>query len=285
MSHTEFIDAHCQGQHAWPRVLGTLVLTAAGAALVMVPLRVWALPWLQANAADMLEPMRSGVLALLAGLTFAGALAGLLVGVRVLHRRSVRSVVTRAPRFRWAQLALGSGLSALMVGCGAWMLDPGSVKPLSAIDPGVLLLSGVAMLVGFSIQAPAEEVIFRGYILQVARRAFRSRRAAALLSVALFTLVHAGYGIESALASLTFAIGLTACVLMLGGLEFAMGAHVANNLVVAFLFQDLSKANAPTASGIAWAELCAEALIMLVLVTTAWFLRRRENTLLERSSS
>ena len=104
-------------------------------------------------------------------------------------------------------------------------------------------------------------------------RGFRSVWAAACLSVVLFTLAHFGYGIESAISSLTFALGMTVVVVLLGGLEFAMGAHIGNNLIIALLFQDLSDANAPSASGIAWDELAAQAGIMLVLIIVATLTR------------
>jgi hypothetical protein len=275
MSGADFIDARALGRHGWARTLGTVALTVAGVAVVLVPTRLLVLPWLQANGADMPEPLRSGLLALMAGLIFTGAMAGLFLGVRLLHGRSLRSLVTSAPRLRWGQTLLGFGLSGLLVGGLGWLLDPGAVKPLAEVDPRILGFSAMAMLVGFSIQAPAEEVVFRGYLLQVARRGFRSRAAAVVLSVALFTLAHLGYGLESALFSLTSAIGLTVCVLLLGGLEFAMGAHVANNLVVAFLFQDLSDANAPSAAGVDWTELAANIVVMGVLVATAAVLARR----------
>ena len=112
------------------------------------------------------EPVRSGILALSAGLIFGGALAGLFLGLRWLHARGARTLLTAAPRFRWAQLALGFGLSAAMVGGASWLLDPASVKPLSSVDPRALAFGALALLVGFSIQSSAEEILFRGYILQ-----------------------------------------------------------------------------------------------------------------------
>ena len=275
MNSAAFIDAQGRGKHSWPRTLGTLGLMVAAAAAIIIPLRAVVLPWLSANADDMPEPVRSGILALSAGLIFGGALAGLFLGVRWLHARGARTLLTAAPRFRWAQLALGFGLSAAMVGGASWLLDPASVKPLSSVDPRALAFGALALLVGFSIQSSAEEILFRGYILQVARRGLRSRWAAALLSIALFTLVHVGYGIEAAIFSLTSAVGITICVLLLDGLEFAIGAHIANNFIVALLFEELSNANAPSVSGIAWEELAANGVIMAVLVAVALLLRRR----------
>jgi membrane protease YdiL (CAAX protease family) len=231
------------------------------------------LPILRTTLADASEPVRSGALILMMGGIFVCALTGLFLGVHWLHGRPIRSLVTTAPRLRIGQLLLGLILSAGLVGISAYALDPGSLKPLSGVSLTGLSVSFLAMLVGFSIQAPAEEIIFRGYILQVAMRGFRSVWAAAGLSVLLFTLAHFGYGIETALSSLTFAVGMTVIVVLLGGLELAMGAHIGNNLIIALLFQDVLDANTPSASGIAWDELAVEAGIMLVLIIVATLIR------------
>jgi len=273
MSTTPFIQAQGLGRHGWARTLGTLALMVGAGVAGVFAARGTVLPLLRTTLADAPEPVRSGALILMAGGIFICATAGLFFGVRWLHGRPIRSLITTAPRLRFGQLLLGLTLSAGLVGISAYALDPGSLKPLSGMPLTGLAVSFLAMLVGFSIQAPAEEIIFRGYILQVAMRGFRSVWAAACLSVVLFTLAHFGYGIESAISSLTFALGMTVVVVLLGGLEFAMGAHIGNNLIIALLFQDLSDANAPSASGIAWDELAAQAGIMLVLIIVATLIR------------
>ena len=70
MNSAAFIDAQGRGKHSWPRTLGTLGLMVAAAAAIIIPLRAVVLPWLSANADDMPEPVRSGILALSAGLIF-----------------------------------------------------------------------------------------------------------------------------------------------------------------------------------------------------------------------
>ncbi len=275
MSATAFIRAQGLGRHGWARTLGTLALMIVLAVLAALAARGGAFPILRTTLADAPEPIRSGALALVAGALFGSALIGLLIGVRFLHGRPARSVVTTARRFRWLHLILGFLVSAGLVGALGYLLDPEGLKPLDTLPIGTLALSALMLLAGFAIQAPTEEVLFRGYILQVGWRGFRSPWLTAGLSVVLFTLFHFGYGIESALFSLISAVGLLIVVLLLDGLELTMGAHVGNNLIVAFLFQDLSNANAPSASGIAWDELAANAGVMTALILLALALRRR----------
>lgn len=274
MTASAFIRAQGLGRHGWARTLGTLALMVGAGVIGVLAARAALLPILRTTLADAPEPVRSGALALMAGGIFACVLAGLFVGVRWLHDRPILSLMTAAPRFRFGQLLLGLCLTAGLVGGAAYGLNPGSLKPLSDVPLVPLAGSFLMMLLGFSIQAPAEEIIFRGYILQVGRRGLGSAWAAAGLSMVLFTLAHVGYGVESAISSLTFAVGLTVLVLLLGGLEFAMGVHIGNNLIITFLLQDLSDANAPSAAGVAWDELIANAAVILVLIGVAALIRR-----------
>lgn len=271
---TSFIKANGLGRHGWARTLGTLALMVAAGTAGAFAVRSFVFPIVRTALADAPEPVRSGALALMAGAIFACALAGLFTGVRWLHGRPIRSLCTTTRQFRVGHLLLGMILSGCLIGVTAYALDPGSMKQPSDLSFWALGFGFLAMLIGFSVQAPAEEIIFRGYILQVGRRGFRSDWAAASLSILLFTLAHFGYGIESAIGSLTFAVGLTVVVVLLGGLEFAMGAHIGNNLIIAMLFQDLSDANASSSSGIAWNELAANAGIMLILIAVAALISR-----------
>jgi uncharacterized protein len=285
MSAPAFIQAQGQGRHGWPRTLGTLALAAGGGAAGVLLARTYALPWMQTALADSPEPVRSAALALMAGAIFACVLLGLFAGVRLLHRRPVRSVLTAAPRFRTRQLVLGFLVSAALVAGLGFALDPSGVKTFDAIPAQTLAMVAAAMLAGFLIQASAEEILFRGYMPQIGWRIGRSLWMALLPGIGLFTLAHLGYNIESALFSLITAIGLTAVVMVLDGLELAMGAHIGNNFVVALLFQDLSDANAPSASGIDWAELGANAAVMLALILVALVLRSRSRRTLSPSAT
>lgn len=98
------------------------------------------------------------------------------------------------------------------------------------------------------------------------------------------TLAYPGYRIESAISSLTCAAGLTVVVVLLSSPEFAAEAHIGNNPIIVMPFQDLSDANGPSASSMAWNKLAAIAGIMLILIAVAALIRRfaRPALLVER---
>lgn len=275
MSGADFIDAGGKGRHDWWRTLTVLAITVGATLGGALAIRGAVLPSMQDRLGDAPEIVRSAALALMAGAIFAVAMVALFICVRWLHQRSIHSLLTSASRFRWSHLLIGLGISAGLVGVSTWWLDPASMKSFADVPLSTLALCGVAMLVGFAIQAPAEEILFRGYLLQVARRGFRSRWAAALLSGTLFALAHLGYGLESAAFSLASAVAATLFVVLLGGLEFSMGAHIGNNLIIAFLFQDLSNANAPSAAGFDWRALGVSIGVLVVEVLIVLWLRQR----------
>lgn len=285
MSAPAFIRAQELGRHGWPRTFGTLALAVGGGLAGVLLARTFALPWMQMQLADSPEPVRSAALAVMAGAIFACVLAGLFAGVRLLHRRPLLPVLTTAGRFRTGQLIFGFLVSATLVAGLGYALDPSDMKAFDAIPGQVLAVVVTAMLAGFVVQASAEEILFRGYMPQVGWRIGRSLWMALLPSIGLFTLGHVGYGLESALFSLITALGLTAVVLLLDGLELAMGAHIGNNFVVALLVQDLSDVNAPSASGLDWAELGANAAVMLTLIAVAFVLRSRRRAVLSPSTT
>ncbi|MDP3715838.1 MAG: CPBP family intramembrane metalloprotease, partial [Burkholderiales bacterium] len=89
------------------------------------------------------------------------------------------------------------------------------------------------------LQCAAEELVFRGYLMQAAGRLCRHPVVPALFSSAVFTLPHlynpevAAYGL-GIMAANYFAMGLLLAVVTLrdGRLELAIGAHAGNNLLL-----------------------------------------------------
>jgi membrane protease YdiL (CAAX protease family) len=190
-----FIQADGQGRHGLARTLGGPALTIGAGIAAAFAARGLVFPILKANLTDAPETVRSAALALTARGMFACALVGLFLGVRYLHGRPIRSLISTAARSRFGHLLLGLIVSGGLIGVVGYVMHPSAMKPLTDLPLAAVACSYLAMLIGFSIQATTEEVLFRGYIMQVAWRGFRSIWAAAGLSAVHFSLAHLGYNL------------------------------------------------------------------------------------------
>jgi membrane protease YdiL (CAAX protease family) len=172
-----------------------------------------------------------------------GALGlGLLLVAWPVLKRPIRSFITAAPRFRWRHLAFG--LVGMVLICGLLMMAERALLP-DATDlskgplfwptsPWMKLAYFAAAAVGLLAAAWAEEAVCRGWLLQQTAAFSRSLPLILGLQAALFSLAHLppDPGVFAIRMVSGLAYGWAA--LRLGGLEFAIGAHMANNLVLAW---------------------------------------------------
>ena len=159
-------------------------------------------------------------------------LVSAFVVIRVLHRRQCLSLITTSDHFNRKYLTQGFSLY-FFLGTVAIMAEH-----LFSSGPRITLprISGTAVtiLVGIIVSAVAEEVLFRGYILQGLGLLIRNRVLLASVNGLLFAVVHAGapqattpYLILVLESGFFFAF----ITLKSNGLELAIGAHIADNLV------------------------------------------------------
>lgn len=143
------------------------------------------------------------------------------------------------PGLRWRPLLAFLGVALVTLNGSLWITNAIAGRPtITGVTAG---FAGylVAILLTSPIQAAAEEVFFRGYLLQALGSLARSRWVGIVASAALFALFH---GTQNAwLFSTRFAFGILAAVLVVyvGGLEAGIAAHVVNN-VCAFIYAGLS---------------------------------------------
>ena len=236
-----FLQAARAGENALWRYILTLVIAwslalLAGACPQMVFLA-------QAYARG--EPVTSmsdfsaepGYLAVSVLISSLGLIAGLWFGMRTLHRRSFSMLIYPGRSFRWRWLALSAAIwLALSVGGDAALafLRPGSYQFI--FEPQKLIPYALLALVFIPVQIVSEELLFRGYLTQ----AFGLPGgfwAAWIVPAVWFGLLHwpnpevSAYG---ALWTMPVYIGMGLLLgwvtLRSGGLELALGMHLANNL-------------------------------------------------------
>jgi membrane protease YdiL (CAAX protease family) len=210
-------------------------------------------------------------------------LAGIFIAVRFIHGRRFLTLVTPASAPDWKRFFQGFGVwfglvaaaavveAVLYPGRYVWTLD------LRAYLPFVFLA-----LIMVPIQTSAEELFFRGYLLQGFGLRIRNIWVLTFLSGFLFMLPHLlnpeaklGYWL---MGLNYFSIGALMAYVTLrdGRLELALGIHAANNLFTA-LFANAVVTVMPTPSMFTILELDVEystaALLAAILAFVLAFLR------------
>jgi membrane protease YdiL (CAAX protease family) len=186
------------------------------------------------------EPSLAGPIAgyLVISASFPVFLLGSVLAVALLHRRSPLTLVTGRRSVDWGRVGTGFGVwfaLAVLGGLVGFLLYPSAFSlgsDLAAFVPFALLA-----LVLTPIQATAEEVFFRGYLVQGASLISSNFVFLALASGVLFMLPHllANPGLDAgfllvALYHFGFGAFLAWVSLRDGTLELAIGAHAAINL-------------------------------------------------------
>lgn len=144
-------------------------------------------------------------------------------------------------RVRWGWLGLTSVLAmvlmtgGLLVALVALPVDVVGARPGFSLPTGEVLAGLLVVLLLVPFQAAAEEVVFRGYLMQLigswTRRVALGAVLGAVVGTALFVLAH-GYAFWGQVDVGLFAVACVVLTLRTGGLEAAIALHVANNVVL-----------------------------------------------------
>jgi membrane protease YdiL (CAAX protease family) len=206
-------------------------------------------------------------------LTFAAVMGasalGILLAAALTYRRPIKDFLWPGRRFDAGQLSSGF----LTMACISIILIPidlamGSEWAPPVLDPLYLdhtrLTYVLAMIVGLLIAAAAEEVLFRGVLLRLTGLVTRRPLVLCLINGVVFSAFHMDPD-PVAVVALALSGGVwTWAALRLGGLEFAVGAHLANNLVIALFLEPISQAMVSRES--AWIDLAPEVLTTVVMI-------------------
>ena len=173
-------------------------------------------------------------------LTFIPFIVATLLAVRFIHARSLRTLITAEARIRWGRIVAGAGVwfvIAALISIVEALLYPG--RYVLTFQAATLIVYAAIALIFIPIQTSAEELFFRGYLLQWMGLRLKNKWILALLNGVLFFLPHIvnpEMAVNSILIGLGyFAIGFffTLITLQDNGMELALGMHAANNLFAA----------------------------------------------------
>jgi membrane protease YdiL (CAAX protease family) len=170
-------------------------------------------------------------------------LAGLLLTVKVIHRRPLLSLITPEARVDWPRVARGAlvwAVIAAVVVAIEHALFPD--RYFLSFDAELFFVFLVVVLVLTPIQAGTEELVFRAYAMQGLALLTRRPALVAVASSLIFTVPHLlnpevhEHGIL-VMAANYFAIGMLLATITLrdGRLELAIGLHAMNNVFLALV--------------------------------------------------
>lgn len=179
-------------------------------------------------------------------LPFALVFGAILIVTKVLHKLSLRELITSRSKVDWQRIGFGFGsvlVASILMLIASYFIDPTSIqwnfKPKAF---AVLVVISVLMV---PLQTSAEELFFRGYLMQGLGRIFPMRLVPFVLSSTLFGLLHFAnpevdkLGDIILITYLTTGFFLGAISLMDEGIELALGFHAGNNLFLSlFLTSD-----------------------------------------------
>jgi CAAX protease family protein len=179
-----------------------------------------------------------------------------LAVVLFVHHRRPEWLASVRPLFRWRYLGTSMGLAFVLFNLVLFVQHLG--QPFPALQPQqdywVFL---VVILLTSPLQAAAEEIFFRGYLLQSFHTlAPRSPWFGVVCSAALFALFHGTQNLPLFLDRFAFGVLVGVLVVRTGGLEAAIGAHVVNNLMAfsyAGLYSTIAQVKATQVIG--WVDL------------------------------
>ena len=229
-----YLDLALQGRNAWWRyALGAFTIAFFWLVLGYVPY----LLLLGAGLSDSLLEY------LAVNFSIFMMLAGLVLTVKLIHRRPLLTLVTPEARVDWRRIA--RGVLVWTVIAAAIVVVEHVLYPdryYLSFDGGRFFLFLAPVLVLTPVQAATEELVFRAYAMQGLARLTRRPAALAIASSLLFTAPHLlnpevhQYG-TLIMAANYFAIGMLLATVTLrdGRLELAIGVHAVNNVFLALV--------------------------------------------------
>ena len=173
---------------------------------------------------------------------FAFGLTSLFLGIKYIHKRAIKTVITSREKIDWSRFWFGFfiwGILSVIVVSSDILLSPENYtwnfKPLPFFT-----LVAVSFLF-LPIQTSFEELLFRGYFMQGLGTWFKNKWVPLIVTSVAFGLLHGanpeveklGYISMVFYIGTGFFFGIT--TLMDEGTELALGLHAINNIVAAFL--------------------------------------------------
>ena len=247
---TTYLDLARQGRNGWGRfVLAVALILFLWQILGALP-SIFLLAWVLADGNPQtgispagqymgVESILSFVMTMLASMFF---LFGIILAIRYVHQRPLRTLITTARLVSWRRFL--QGFAVWFVLCGLMSMAEALIYPgryVLTLDLQRFITFAFLAIFLVPIQTSAEELFFRGYILQGFGLRLHNIWILSTISGAIFMVPHllnpearVNYGL---MGFYYFFIGAVMAYVTLrdGRLELALGLHAANNLFSALV--------------------------------------------------
>lgn len=201
-----------------------------------------------------------------------------LLIVRFVHGVRPRWAFSVQPGMRWRYWLIAFVVAAVVLNAMLWLRFLVLRMPAFHLGQDGWAWFAVAVVLTSPLQAAAEEVFFRGYLLQAIGSGTGSAWAGVVGSAVIFALLH---GVQNpALFAHRLAFGLIAgaLVVVTGGLEAGIAAHIVNNLgAYGYALFTSSLAELKAVSAIGWADAAFDIAAFALFAAIAWWIGRRLN--------
>ncbi|HOQ01849.1 MAG TPA: CPBP family intramembrane metalloprotease [Acetivibrio clariflavus] len=174
---------------------------------------------------------------------------GVYVAMRCIHQRSIKTLITPEDKINWKKFFIGFGVYGILLilsGVADYLAAPETYR--ISFDAAKFFVGLPIILILTPIQTTAEELFFRGYVLQGFGRKIKNTFILSVISGFIFMVPHllnpevfksrsmGGFETISGVAYY-FLVGFIFAVVTIktNSLEVAMGAHAVNNLIGALL--------------------------------------------------
>ncbi len=213
-----------------------------------------------------------GMLAAHAGLACLIPLTLLLV--RYLHGRQASFLSSVQPGLRWRYLLLAGGIALVVLNGVLWLTRIGT--PVQWSVPSHAVWWVVLIVLTSPFQAAAEEYFFRGYLSQTLGALVPNPWFGVVGSALVFAVFHGTQNLPLFVDRFGFGLLAGTLVVLTGGLEAGIAAHVVNNLF-AFGYAAFQGgvASARGVTSVTWAGAGTDLLGFALFGLGAWWLGRR----------
>jgi membrane protease YdiL (CAAX protease family) len=158
------------------------------------------------------------------------SLIGISVGLlAVLHRVRPRWLLSVQPGIRWRYLLICLAIALVSLNGVLLLSQLGVDRPAIGMQPGFWGFLVVILLTS-PLQAAAEELFFRGYLLQALGSLVAKPWFGVVVSSVVFALLHGTQNWPLFIDRLAFGLLAATLAWRTGGLEAGIAAHVVNNI-------------------------------------------------------